>query len=265
MCKLIPRNPFPHSTNEIFISLFQKNNDRFFEKLLSFLNVSDGILVESGRQALYLILKTILKQGDEIIIPAFSCNVILGPIRKSCVQPVFADVNINSLNMNLENIEHLVTNKTRAVLVTHQFGYPADIDEIIEYCSEKHILVIEDAAPAFGAKYNGELVGKLGDVGFYSFQESKVISTINGGFIVGNSEPLDNIKKTFLHTESPQLSCFISTVKKWCISNPYIYFFLLNMYGLIHKKYSNADELTMELERYTLKYKNPSLFQRNLG
>ena len=265
MC-LIPRNPFPHTLRELFISIVSDNNCKFYDDLLNFLDINAGILVGSGREALYLILKTILKEGDEIIVPAFSCNVILGAIQKSGIKPVFSDVNLYSLNMELENFENFITSNTKAILVTHQFGYPAEINPIIEFCKKEDILIIEDAAPALGAKYHDKYVGTFGDVSFFSFQESKVISTIDGGMIIGSNIILKKIEKTFPNCkENSSAKYFFKSLKKYFIQSPYIYYFILNLYILIFNKYSKAGELDLELSRYSSNCKTLSNFQNNLG
>ena len=230
---MIPRNPFPHTSKEIISAYTSKDHLQFYKSVLNFLNLKDGILVGSGRESLYIILKTLLNESDEIIVPAFSCNVILGAIQKSGIKSVFSDVNLNSLNMELENFENLVTSKTKAILVTHQFGYPAEIEPIIEFCKEKNILVIEDAAPALGAKYNAKHVGTFGDVAFFSFQESKVISTIDGGLIIGSKRILEKIEKTFPQCEeNSSVKYFFKSLKKYFIQNPYIYFYFTEFFKL---------------------------------
>ena len=266
MFKLIPRNPFPHSLIEIYLALIGKNHNQFYKHLLNYLDVNNGILVGSGREALYLILKGTLKEGDEIIVPAFSCNVILGAIKKAGIKPVFSDVNLDSLNMELENFKNLVTYKTKAVLVTHQFGYPAEINPIIEHCKNKNILVIEDAAPALGAKYNGKYVGTFSDVAFFSFETSKVISTIEGGLIIGKDYILDKLKNSaFQPKNNSSLLYFIKSLKYWFTKNYFIYSILLNLWGLLHKNYSKADVLNLDLNTYSTNYRTLSKFQMSLG
>jgi dTDP-4-amino-4,6-dideoxygalactose transaminase len=264
--KVISRNPSPHTLAEIIRALFPMNSPDFLAGLLDYLNLKNGILVGSGREALYYILKSLLNEDDEIILPAFSCNVLLGAINKASVKPIFADVSLESLNMELDQVKPLVTPRTKAVLVTHQFGYPANIDEIITYCLARNIVVIEDAAPAFGVKYRGKYVGTIGDVGFFSFQQSKVISTLDGGLIIGKAEILDKIKSRF-PASSPHSSTkyFFETVKDYCLRNEYIYSLLLSLWGLFHQTYTIADQLDLDLARYTDIYKTLSKFQTNLG
>ncbi len=266
LIKMIPRTPFPHTLPEIFEALIKHDVPDFSSELLDFLKVKNGILVSSGRESFYYILKTLLKKGDEIILPAFSCNVLLGAISKADVTPVFSDVSIASLNMEIENIKPLITDKTKAILVTHQFGYPTDIEPILTYCKGKNITIIEDAAPAFGAKYKGQYVGTFGDVSFFSFQQSKVISTIDGGLIVGKSEIIDKIYHYFPDViPHSSIKYFLTSLKTYSMKNEYIYFVILTIWSLLKNKPTIADRLDINLERYTRTRKMLSPFQVKLG
>ena len=263
---LIPRTPYPHTINEIIKALLGNRPEEFLVNLLKVLNLTEGILTGSGREALFYILKTLLNKDDEIILPAFSCNVLLGAIKKAGVVPVFADVNCDSLNMGLSHIEPLANDKTKAVLVTHQFGYPADVDVIVDYCRFRNILVIEDAAPALGATYKGRQVGSFGDVGFFSFQQSKVISTIDGGLIFGQTELINKMMTEL--TPGPahaSIKYFVSALRTYSIKNEYIYFVLLNLWRMLNKPHTVADNLVWDFELYSETYKRLSKFQMNLG
>ena len=266
--KLIPRNPFPHTLHEMIVSKIKRNKENLLgEKLKSYFNLQNCILTNSGRFALYLILKSLLKENDEIIVPAFSCNVILGSIEASKVKPIFADVNPNTLNMELEDIKEKITADTKAILATHQFGYPCEIDKIMSYAKKKDILVIEDAAPALGALYKGKKVGTFGDVSFISFQKSKVISTINGGLIISKSKDIfdiiSNLAENIRYKEERLI--FTKSLIEKILLNPILYQYIFSGWRYLTKnEYSTAYKLNTEDDFY----KSPTRmtkFQENLG
>ncbi len=261
-----PRITNPHTFGEIVRAILSPyKEDKLKIEILNFLDVKDGVFVNSGREAFYLILQSLFEEGDEIIVPAFTCNVLLGGINKSKVKPVFADINRETLNMEYENILPLITDRTKAVVVTHQFGYPTEFKKIIEFCKEKKIVVIEDSASAFGAELNGEKLGIQGDIGFFSFEKSKVISSIEGGVIVGQSEILQKLRNETIYagTESSLKYIFKSLIDV-ILFNPFTYNIILIIWGLLGKKTTQADTLDLEVERYRINFKSFSKFQGKL-
>jgi dTDP-4-amino-4,6-dideoxygalactose transaminase len=257
---LIPRNPPALSWREIIraiISGRRRYQIKYFEQALAnYLGIKNIILVSKGRLALYFILKSLLKETDELILPAFTCNVILGAIKFAGIKPVFADVDINTFNMQLKHVKEVVTSKTKAILLTHQFGLPSDIDEILEFAKSKGILVIEDAAPALGARYKGEMVSSFGDVGFFSFQDSKVISTFEGGAIVTRNDDLfREIKTTVDSLKNKMVSngkIVLKTLFHKILLNFYVYPITYRLWQLISRqKYFGAEKLRLEVDLYS--------------
>jgi perosamine synthetase len=146
----------------------------------------------SGREALYLILKAMgWAQDDEIILQGFTCMVVVNSIAWNGLKPVYADINPQDYNMDLELLKQKIGPRTKAIVVQHTFGIPAQIKEIAALCKEKGILLIEDCAHAMGAEVDGKTVGGFGDIAFYSLGRSKVISCVNGGLIAFNKEGLN--------------------------------------------------------------------------
>jgi perosamine synthetase len=103
---------------------------------------------------------------------------------------VFADVGRNSINMTPETLESAITPRSAAVVITHQFGLPCDIDRMLDICRRHGLLAIEDAAASFGAMVHGGYVGGFGDVGILSFNVSKALSVCTGGALVTNDEEM---------------------------------------------------------------------------
>jgi dTDP-4-amino-4,6-dideoxygalactose transaminase len=231
------------------------------------LGIKNIVLVSSGRLALYLILKTLLKEGDKLIVPAFTCNVILGAIKAAKVKPVFTDVDIETFNMEVKHIKQVFDSDVKAILMTHQFGLPCDIDEIVEFARKNGVLVIEDAAPALGATYKGKLVGSFGDVAFFSFQNSKVISTYEGGAIVTGDEFLfEKIKRTLTNVETVRNDFLIlKAIMNKIITNRFVYVFVFKIWHFFSSgKYSLAEKLRLERKLYE-KHRQFTPFQATLG
>lgn len=240
--------------------------DTFRDGCLKALDQKDGFLMSSGREAFYLILASLLKRGDEIIIPSFSCNVLLDAIVKTGVVPVFADVSSTSLNMEAEQLEACISPRTRAVVMTHQFGYPAAVEKIQDLCRKHSLLLIEDAAPAFGAQYRGTPVGKFGDVAFFSFERSKVISTFNGGLLVGKKNYLDRIRAQFpQRIEFSSMSHFARAAAIQVLQSRFVYAATYAAWKLRNGANSTAGNWTPDISEYGESYSGLSNFQAALG
>lgn len=168
------------------IKIFEKNFQNFFgfKKVYS---------LNSGRSSLMTILNTLdIKKGDEVIIQAFTCNAVINPIINKEAIPVYIDID-KTINIDVDKIEAKITKNTKAIIVQHTFGYPADIKRIKDIAKKNNLFLIEDCAHALGAKIEGEYCGKFGDISFYSFGRDKIISSVYGGMIGVNNENL--IKK----------------------------------------------------------------------
>lgn len=149
-------------------------------------------LTPSGTDAIIKSLGVLnLPPQAEVIVPSFCCRAVADAIIRSGLKPVFSDISAGNYNISVAAIEKVLTEKTAAVIVVHIFGQPAPIDEIINYAMRKSILVIEDAAQAFGGTYkNGAKLGTLGDIGIFSFGYEKIIDSGGGGAILTNRHDL---------------------------------------------------------------------------
>jgi dTDP-4-amino-4,6-dideoxygalactose transaminase len=128
--------------------------------------------------------------GDEIITTPITDMGGLSPIVYQGAIPVFADVDDHSLNVTAETIEPRISDKTRAIIVTHLFGNPCDMNPILELAKSHDIPIIEDCAQAYGATYDGVPVGKLGTIGCFSLQQGKHITTGEGGLVTTDDDEL---------------------------------------------------------------------------
>ncbi|MCH7828586.1 aminotransferase class I/II-fold pyridoxal phosphate-dependent enzyme [Patescibacteria group bacterium] len=167
------------------------------EEFREYLGVEYAFAFNSGRSAFLAILESLgLKKGDEILIQAFTCNAVPNPILWSGLKPVYVDCK-EDYNMSPEDLKKKITPHTKAVLVQHTFGAPADMDKIQEICSKHNLVLLEDCAHALGAEYKGRKVGTFGKASFFSFSRDKVISSVYGGMVVTNDAPLAESMREF--------------------------------------------------------------------
>jgi dTDP-4-amino-4,6-dideoxygalactose transaminase len=127
--------------------------------------------------------------GDEVIIPTFCCSAVVSPTVALGAVPVLADVG-TELNMTAANVEPAVCKKTKAIIVPHLFGNPADIGSIVNLVKHRNIYVIDDAAQALGATIDGRPLGSFGDLGIISFGGEKVCSGLGGGALIVRNRDL---------------------------------------------------------------------------
>ena len=145
----------------------------------------------SGSAALHTAYAAIDPEpGDEFITTSITDMGALTPIIYQGAIPVFADVDFRSCNVTAETIEARISERTKAIIVTHLFGNPCDMGPIMDLARSKNIPVIEDCAQAFEATYHGKKVGVLGDIGCFSMQQGKHITTGEGGLCVTNNDEL---------------------------------------------------------------------------
>jgi perosamine synthetase len=135
-----------------------------------------------GRIAFYYMLKALdLPAGSEIIFPSLTFWVVPELARVAGLTVVFADVDPATFNMNPDSVERLITDKTRAIVPTHLYGLPCDMDRILEIAAKHDLVVIEDCAHALGATYKGRPVGTFGTGALFSFQTLKPLNCYGGG------------------------------------------------------------------------------------
>jgi dTDP-4-amino-4,6-dideoxygalactose transaminase len=156
-------------------------------QLLDHFGVDDVILCGSGSLALELALRTCsLGREDEVIIPSFCCSTVVAPILAVGATPVLADVG-RELNLTLETVDAALTGRTRAIIVPHLFGNPADMKEIVGLANSNNIVVIDDASQAFGATIDDQPMATFGDMGVVSFGAEKICFGLGGGALISHS------------------------------------------------------------------------------
>lgn len=163
----------------------------FEEKWSAFTGVKHSVAVTSCTTALHLSLVALgFKPGDEAIVPAFTWISTANVIEHLGGKVVFCDIDLRTFNLDVSQLEKLVTPRTKAILPVHLFGLSADMSGILDFAKKYKLLVVEDAACGFGARYQGKHVGAFGDAGCFSFHPRKAITTGEGGMVTTNSDVL---------------------------------------------------------------------------
>jgi perosamine synthetase len=188
------------------------------QKFADLFGVKRAHACASGTAAVHLAVAAIdPSPGDEIVTTSITDMGALTPILYQGAIPVFAEVDPQTLNVTAQTIEPCLSEKTKAIVVTHLFGNPCEMSEIMELARSRNIPVIEDCAQAYLAQVNGQYVGTFGAIGCFSMQQGKHMTTGEGGMVVTNDEAL--ARRMFL---------FINKAWGYGDPNPDHYFLALN-------------------------------------
>ena len=173
----ISTGPKCEELEQLFVDMFQVNY------AVSLSNCTD---------ALHLACKLCdIKEGDEVLCPSLTFAASVNCIRYVGAIPVFCDiVSLEHINIDPQDIERKITSKTKAIIVVHMAGFPANMDEIMQIAKKHHLKVIEDACHGPLSEYKGKKLGTIGDVGCFSFFSNKNISTGEGGMLITNHEAM---------------------------------------------------------------------------
>lgn len=157
----------------------------FEESMARVAGVPHAVAVSSGTAGLHLCLRALgIGEGDEVILPSFTFIAAGNAVLYERARPVFVDIDPVSLNIDPARLEARITERTRAILVVHTFGWPADMDSILDIARKHGLPVIEDACEALGAQCRGRNAGGIGDLGVFAFYPNKPITTGEGGMVV---------------------------------------------------------------------------------
>src|SRR3990167_5646862 len=157
------------------------------------LNVPYVLPTGSGTAALELACALLLKYGHEVILPSFTFTSCANAILLAGAKPVFCDIDINTYNIDPADIEKKITKKTKAIMVVHYAGMACEMNKVMDIAQKYRLLVIEDAAHALGAKYQGQSLGTMGNVGCFSFHGTKNVASGEGGFFTTNDKSLSKL------------------------------------------------------------------------
>jgi len=157
---------------------------KFEQSFADYLKIEHAVATNSGTSALHLALLALgVGPGDEVIIPSFVCCALLNAVNYTGATPILADIRPDTYNLDAADVKKRLSSRTRAIIVPHLFGLPADLDAL----SALGIPLIEDCAQAVGSEYGRRPVGTFGVAAIFSFYATKVMTTGEGGMVVSNS------------------------------------------------------------------------------
>ncbi len=159
----------------------------FEGKFAKFFGLKEAVATSSGTFALHLALLSLeVKKGDEVIIPSYVCTALLNAINYIGAKARLVDVSDDDFNISVEDVGRKINKKTKAIIVPHMFGMPADIKALLKF----KIPIIEDCAQSVGALYNNQKVGSFGVLSIFSFYATKMLATGEGGMVVSRNKKL---------------------------------------------------------------------------
>ncbi len=156
------------------------------QKIASLCGVEHGVGVANGSDAIFLALRALgIGPGDEVIVPAFTFFATAGSVSRTGATPVFVDIDPVTYNLDCEDVKKRLTSRTRAIIVVHLYGLPADMHGVMAIAEAHGLFVVEDAAQAIGARYGNQPVCSMGHVGALSFFPTKNLGCYgDGGMVV---------------------------------------------------------------------------------
>lgn len=144
-----------------------------------------------GRVALYALLRALdIREGDEVILPGYTCVMNVNPIKYVGARPIYVDIEPETFNIDVNLVEEKITDKTRVIVAQHTYGYPCDMDAIMKVAQSRGISVIEDCCLALGSSYKGKMVGTFGLAAYFSSQWNKPYTTGLGGMLITSDADL---------------------------------------------------------------------------
>ncbi|MFH1622847.1 MAG: DegT/DnrJ/EryC1/StrS family aminotransferase [Candidatus Omnitrophota bacterium] len=170
-----------------------ENFQKTFKKIIK---VNFALATNSGTSALHLALLALkIKRGDEVVIPSYVCSAVLNAVLYTGAKPKIADINLFDFNLSLKDTKRLISRKTKAIILSHMFGKPADIRSLLKL----GVPIIENCAQSLGALYKGRPTGSFGDVSVFSFYATKLITTGYGGMICSKNNNLVKIAEDLIN------------------------------------------------------------------
>jgi perosamine synthetase len=197
-----------------WVSSVGKYVTEFEKQFAEFCGTDHAVTCSNGTTALHLALLVLgVKAGDEVIVPTLTYVATANAVVYCGARPVFVDGEPVTWNMDPDQIESLITTRTKGIIVVHLFGHPVDMDPIMEIARRHGLFVLEDAAEAHGAEYKNRRVGSIGNAATFSFFGNKIITTGEGGMVTTNDRALaDEIRRLKNHGMDPERKFWFATI-----------------------------------------------------
>ena len=188
--------------------------EKFEQRIAEYIGINHALVFNSGTSALHAILLAFnVQEGDEIIVPSFTFIATANSPLFVKAKPVFAEIEEQTYGLDPQDVERKITPRTRAIMPIHYLGCPCSIADLQHIAHKHNLLLIEDAAEAFGAKLDKSMVGSLGDASALSFCQNKIISTGEGGAVVTNSAQLCQKLKLIRSHGRQDVSNYFSSIE----------------------------------------------------
>jgi perosamine synthetase len=176
--------------------------EQYQQKFARFFGAERAFAFWKGRVGLYALLRALdVGAGDEVILPGYTCVMNVNPIKYVGARPVYVDIEPDTFNINVNLLKEKITSKTKVIIAQHTYGYPCEMDTIMEIAQSRGIAVIEDCCLALGSKYKGRMVGTFGLAGYFSSQWNKPYTTGLGGMVITNDHQLAGRIETLVANE----------------------------------------------------------------
>lgn len=236
--------------------------EEFEDKIAQYIGIKHCVVFNTGTSALYAFLLAYgIKEGDEVIVPAFTFIATANAPLFVGARPVFADIEEETLGLDPEDVKKKITSRTKAIIAVHYGGCPCKIEELSKVAKEYNLVLLEDAAESFGARIKDRKVGTFGDAAIFSFCQNKIITTGEGGALVTNFTKIyKKLKLIRSHGRLEGSSYFLSSQPFDYITLGYNFRMpsyvaalgitqLKKIQKIINKRRKNAQYLTQRLNR----------------
>lgn len=223
------------------------------KKLQEYFNIKHAYVFDSGRSALYYALKALgAGEGDEVIVQAYTCVVVINAIKFTGAKPIFIDIR-DDFNLDPAELENKITEKTKILIIQHTFGLPAQLNRLMEIAKKNNLKVIEDCAHSLGARYDGKLTGTFGHIGMLSFGSDKIISCARGGALITADDEIGNkIKALSAQLPPPKLLKILQHLMHFPIfylTKPVYHLFIGKFILILAKKLNILNKIIYQQEK----------------
>jgi len=198
---LTPSAGTPVSFSDIcqgFLSSLNQSIATFESVIKAYTNKKYCYFTNSGTAAFYIILKALktISTKTEVILPAYTAPSLILPIKKAGLKPVLCDISLKTFNLDIKSVSKHINENTLCIVPVHMFGLPMNMGDVSKIAQQYSLYVVEDAASSLGTTIDNRPTGAFGDVGFYSFNRGKNLSTLSGGCIVTDREKMVSALET---------------------------------------------------------------------